>query len=82
MSTERLMVVSNGVNKETNEPFSILKVIREGKNKETQQPYAFLEDKSFHKETEILPIGTILTYQRQRISGGAESLERSSHFPG
>ena len=76
--SEKWIVVSNGVNKDTNKPYSILRAIREGKNKETQQPYAFLDEKTFHREEEILTIGTILHYERQRVS--VTELERSSRF--
>ena len=60
---ERYIVVSNG--EKDQRKYSILRQIREGISKQGT-PYAFIDEKTFMKEEEIIPLGTIVTYERKR----------------
>lgn len=64
---EKFIVLGYGVGKEDGKPYSSLKRINEGKSKDGK-PYGFVDVKSFESvsEDEMLPIGTIISYKRQR----------------
>ena len=62
---EKFVVVSNGV--KLGKQYSILRLIREGQTKQSGEPYAFIDEKSFMREDESFPIGTILRYERRRV---------------
>ena len=65
MNSERFMVIASGT--KNGQQYSSLKRVVEGKKKDTGEPYQFLDDNSFMKEAETLPLGTILRYERRRV---------------
>lgn len=63
---QRYLVVAHGV--KDGKPYSSLNLIREGKKKDTNEPYAFLDSNAFMRESELIPLGTIVAYQTSRVS--------------
>ena len=68
---ENFIVVSSGI--KDGQPYATLKGIREGKSKKTGEPYAFIDDNSFMQEKEVLPLGHIVSYKRERVADDWEA---------
>ena len=71
MKPERFMVVNSGVKE--GKAYSFLKAIREGVKKESGEAYAFLDENSFLREEEQLPLGSVISYERKRVDNITDS---------
>ena len=67
MDAEKYLVFSSG--KKQDKEYSFLRKVIEG-TKKNGDTFSFLDDKSFQREEERLPVGTIIRYQRQRVPDG------------
>ena len=66
MKKNMWMVTSSGI--KDGQPYAFLKQVREGKSKNAGEPYANIDEKSFKKEDEALPLGKIVSYKEERIT--------------
>lgn len=66
MTQEKYMSTSAGV--KGGKQYTFLTLVQEGKSKASGEPYAFLDNKRVIRADEIIPLGTIVEYNMQKVA--------------
>ena len=74
---EKFLVYSSGT--KDGKGYAFLRAIRSGTKKGSKDTYSFIDEKSFMREEEALPVGSIISYERKRVTASDNKFAKAAN---